>query len=124
MTASPAREGSEPCRTPITFPDSFFCTAFENARDIVTPSGTGWKPRDSAEARSASRSFPPSAAIRFARSSVAHIFIATRGPPSAGSSKSSPFHDVWMTCQPYPAEGVVWMTIAPAAPTLAAMRYL
>ena len=108
----------------MTLPDSFFVTVLVNARETVTPSATGRNERDSAPVRSASRSFPPRAAILFASSSVAHIFMATRGEPSSGSSKSSPFHEVWMTCQPYPAEGVVWMMMAPAAPRFAAMRYL
>ena len=67
---------------------------------------------------------PPRLAIFRESSSVAQALIWTRGDPSSGSSKSSPDQEFWTTCQPYPAEGVVWMMMAPTAPFFAAIRYL
>ena len=84
----------------MTLPDSLWPIALVSATDTVTPRGTGLNERFSAEARSESRSFPPSSTILFASSSVAHIFAATRGAPSSGSSNCSPAQDAWMTCQP------------------------
>ena len=91
--------GSEPGITPMTLPDSFCTIAFASAKDTLTPSGTGRNERVCAEARSWSRSLPPSCAIARESSSVAHVRTWTRGEPSSGSSKCSPAQDVWTTCQ-------------------------
>ena len=108
----------------MTLPDSFCRISFAMAKESRTPSGTGRKERDSADARNASRSFPPSFATARESSSSAHIRIWTRGEPSSGSSNCSPPHEFLTTGHGYPADGVVWIRIAPTAPFLAAIRYL
>ena len=80
-------------------PDSFCWIALVREKESRTPSGTGRKDRDSAEARRESRSWPPSRAICRQRSSAAHILTWTRGEPSSGSSKFSPAQEFLTTCQ-------------------------
>ena len=97
---------------------------FAKLSDVVTPSGTGVNSLWRADSISAARSLPARPTSAFAASSVSQPFTWTRGSPVSGSSNRSPDHDVCTTWNGYPADGVVWMMIAPAAPWRAALSYL
>ena len=62
--------------------------------------------------------------MRREASSVVQAWTWTSGPPSDGSAKFSPDQELVTTCHLYPAEGSVWMMMAPAAPWRAAISYL
>ncbi len=111
----------------MTFALSIVRVTVVSASDVLTPSGTGTNSRFSAAARSASRSLPPSRAILRLASSVAHMCTGRRGSSGLGGRRKCSavaFEDDVTTCHGYAADGVVWMMIAPAAPCLAASRYL
>ena len=99
-------------------------TSLASAMSRVTPRGTALKSRFCAEARRTSRSRPPRAAICRAASSVAQAPTWSWGSPSPGNENCSPDQEDCTTVHGYPAECVVWMRMAPAAPWRAAVSYL
>src|SRR5664280_3263134 len=110
--------------SPSTLAVSPWVRVLASASDVRMPRSTGLKSRLRACATRRSRSRPAAVSSRRVAPSVVQARTCRRGSGPAGSSNCSPVHEFCTTCQPYPADGVVWMMIAPTAPARAALSYL
>jgi hypothetical protein len=90
-----------------------------------SPSGTGLKSRDAARVVSASRSCPAALKRSRATSSVIQPAKWSAGAPGLFfMNEFSPPQELETTFHPYPAAGVVWMRMTPAAFFAAPISYL
>ncbi len=123
-TASFLSCGSVPGSRPTTFALGVTLRSMGISNEVRTPRGAGWNDFCCAAARSLSRSRLASPASFFAPSSVTQPWNCIRCSLPGGRSMRVESAEADSTCQGYPAEAVVWITSAPAAPCAAAVRYL